>query len=170
MKKRSMKAFVLAGVASGLLISAQGYAHEGHETQVSTENHMIAGNCGSGSCSGYKNRNQGQNQTADRTRYNNSYTADDSLSDQTMLRSDTTTSEDMISESDLLSQVNDQSKMDYSKLDAAGKMLARKLAAQPQYAADKNQAIKEAVKRTAEKKGAYNSPTNSRQQSQNNSR
>lgn len=157
-----MKKIALLGLAAGLMLASNAQAMEATADQG---NHFIASSCGAGSCSGQKNKGY----TADRARPSN-YTAEENIySDQT-LRTDTpsnlprndASSSDMVSETELLSAVDDQSKAEYSRLDSDGKMLARKLAAQPQYSNGKSQAIREATKRMAEKKGSYN--TNQRPQ------
>lgn len=97
----------------------------------------------------YQPRNAQQN-------YNtSSYGADNNNPYNTYTTDATATTQTSMSESDLMRQLNPQSQAIYQGLDNQGKALALQLASQPSYK-DKNLAVKEAQRRSAERNGMMN--------------
>lgn len=144
MDKSNFKKLALLGMAGGLLLgSAAPLAAESTEVEAT----ILAKSCGSG-CSGGR-------RTAD---------AQDTVQQQKS--GSYYSSGRMMTENELMSQLNEDGKSLYRGLDADGKAQALKLASQPEYK-DKNEAVRAASRQMADKRAGMNKGNTSYYQSQN---
>lgn len=158
MEKSKLKKIAIMGMASGMMLAAPAI--------VSAEGAQLAGGCGAGKCGGQRpNQTPTSRSSCGGQRPSSScggqqrpshscggaasrnYTADADMMDQRAMAPSMT----MMSETELLKSLNAEGKATYQSLDAQGKALALKLASSDTYK-DKNQAVKEAAKKAAERR------------------
>lgn len=145
--KIDLKKLALLGITGGIMVTAQGAVNADENMDREETSILALGGCGGkGGCSSYKPRNYDRGFISQ---------ADDTPSSM----QSTGTETKPLTESELLSQLNDEGKAIYYGLDADGKALALKLAAQTQ---DKNQAVKTAAQTIAQKKANMSTSYNYR--------
>lgn len=174
MDKSDFKKMALMGMAGGMLLVSQSPVNAEAANNVGV---MMAQSCGAHSCSGqpqpptgprYSDRGScgGANPQPNGPRYsdrgscgapqpNRGYTADN-FDDQSRLQSSTSYKK-VMTESELMSQLNSEGKTTFQGLDAEGKALALKFANQYD---DKNFAVKMAANKMAERRSGVSNDMN----------
>lgn len=177
-KKTDFKKLALMGITGGVMLASS--ASAGQESKIDNSNHLLAAGCNSGKhgCStayqprgsgcasssqpqnNYYNANQGQmpgqpassgcNSAPQPQAYRNNPQWE--TADMGKVNNGQPT---LAGESQLLSQLNEEGKAVYRGLDPEGKALAIKLA---ETSSDKNQAVKLAAQKMAEKRASTNMP------------
>ena len=141
MKKVNLKKIALMGVA-GMLVSAPAVT-EAREISISGQEFAFA------SCGGQKsydgNSWDGNNQGSSNGCAGRSAPRQNSCSAISM--GDQTSTAQIMTESDLLPQLNEAGKADYMRLDTDGKYLARKIASKY---TDKNEAVRAAAQKMSQ--------------------
>lgn len=171
-KKFDFKKLAFMGITGGVMLAqgtACGEESESLDNSYSGQGVLIAGhNCGAGACGGMKkNYNScgaptggGNNYNGCGAKTNNGCGARRgylSEADSPMGQDEGRGMTARISESELVSQLNDEGKMTYNSLSPEGKALALKLANEGQNGEpmkDKNEAVKLAAKKMSEKRNS----------------
>lgn len=137
MKKHNFTQMAILGMVGGILLTGQAAVHA--DAIESTETHIAGNGC----------------QTCGNKRSQNTHTQPDSMigdSDKQLMndmsRKPTTDTSAPMKENDFLLQLNEDGKKTYQSLDAEGKAMALKLAAQQ----NPNNAVKTAAKQMADRK------------------
>lgn len=139
MKKSDFKKLAVVGMTGGMLLAGQAANAETANKQEST----LAHSCGAHSCGGSRNPQAQPATNSCAAKAANKITAD---SDKTMSNMNTATTKKLVTENELLSQLNDEGKRIYQGLDAEGKATALRLASEQAPGQNKLDAVKAAQK------------------------
>jgi hypothetical protein len=145
MKKNDFKKMALLGMTGGMLLSSQAQV----SAEIATSGVILAHKCGANSCNSNRSPQPTTNSCA---AHSANPTADSDKALPTM-----TTGHKAITESDLMSHLNDEGKKAFAGLDAEGKALALKLANEQAPGQNKNDAVQAAAKQMADKRAKANS-------------